>query len=74
MEKDVLNELGISDRNEAVTFLKRLWSEQPTPCPKCGNTLEFMHKKAKKSNCDWKCAECGTVYKTIDILDRLNEK
>lgn len=74
MEKDVLLELGMSDRSEAVTFLKRLWNAQPTPCPKCGGTLEFLHKKAKKSNCDWKCPDCGAVYKTICILDQLNEK
>lgn len=74
MEKAVLLELGMSDRDEVVTFLKRLWTEQPTSCPKCGSTLAFMHKKAKKSNCDWKCPNCGMVYKTIDILNRLNER
>jgi len=73
MEKDILSELNMSDRAEAVAFLKRLWNEQPTPCPKCGETLGYMHKKAKKSPCDWKCPRCGAVYKTIDILDRLNE-
>lgn len=73
MEKDVLAELGMADRQEALTFLKRLWHEQPTPCPRCGATLTFMHQKAKKSNCDWKCPDCGAVYKTIRILDGLNE-
>ena len=49
MEKAVLLELGMSDRDEVVAFLKGLWNEQPTPCQKCGSTLAFMHKKAKKS-------------------------
>ena len=74
MEKDVLKEFGMADRNEVVSFLKKLWNEQPTLCPKCGAVLEHMHKKAKKSNCDWKCPNCEAVYKTIHILDRLNER
>ena len=69
MEQDILEELGMPDRNEALKFLKKLWNEQPVPCPQCGETLEFMHKKAKKSNCDWKCPGCGAIYKTIRILD-----
>ncbi len=73
MEKAVLKELQMNDRNEVVIFLKHLWAEEPTPCPKCGNTLEHLHKKAKKSNCDWKCSKCSSVYKTIRILDELNE-
>lgn len=74
MEKDVLQELGMAGRDEAMVFLKRLWCELPTPCPKCGATLEFLHKKAKRSNCDWKCPNCNAVYKTIAILNRLNER
>ncbi len=73
MEKDVLAELHMKDREEAVRFLKQLWSEKATLCPKCGTMLEHLHKKAKKSNCDWKCSGCGAVYKTIHILDELNE-
>lgn len=74
MEKDVLEELGMENRDEVVIFLKRLWTGKPTNCPKCGGALDYMHKKAKKSNCDWKCTECNKIYKTISILDRLNEK
>lgn len=33
MEKNVLIRLGTKDRNEAVAFLKSLWSEKPLPCP-----------------------------------------
>lgn len=72
MEKEVLQKLKMSDRSEAVAFLKRLWSEQPTPCPQCGAILTFLHRKAKKSSCDWKCPACGAVYKTIAILNELN--
>ncbi len=74
MQRDVLKKLNMNSREEAVVFLKRLWSEQQTPCPKCGATLDFLHKKAKKSNCDWKCFSCDTIYRTIDILRELNEE
>lgn len=50
MEKDVLRALQMRERAEAVRFLKQLWSETPTPCPKC-----------------------GSIYKTIRILDALQE-
>ncbi len=74
MENEVLKDLGMQDRNEVLVFLKKLWQEQPSTCPKCGGTLELLHKKAKKSNCDWKCPACGEVYKTLHILDKLNER
>ncbi len=74
MEHEVLKELGMKDREEVIIFLKKLWSEQPAQCPKCGSTLEILHKKAKKSNCDWKCPQCNEIYRTINILDRLNER
>ena len=62
-------------RDEEVSLLKRLWTEQPTLCPKCGKaTLEYLHKKAKKSNCDWKCPECGEIYRTINMLKGLPEE
>lgn len=61
-------------REEEVAFLKRLWQEIPTLCPKCGKeTLVFLHKKAKKSNCDWKCPACGEIYRTINLLMDLPE-
>ena len=59
-------------REEEVVFLKRLWTAQPTTCPKCDQaTLEYLHKKAKKSNCDWKCPKCGEIYRTIGMLKDL---
>ncbi len=72
MEKDVLTEFNMQTREEAVTFLKSLWSEKPVPCPLCGGRLDFLHKKAKKSSCDWKCTDCGYIFKTINILNSLN--
>ena len=49
-----------NSREEEVAFLKRLWAQVPTPCPKCGfENLEHLHKKAKKSNNEWKCPHCG---------------
>jgi len=62
-------------RAEEVAFLKRLWLKQPTVCPKCGvGTLEFLHKKAKKSDCDWKCPACGERFRTIRMLKELPEE
>lgn len=74
MESNVLQEFHFADRNAAVAFLKSLWAEQPQPCPLCGGVLDFLHKKAKKSNCDWICTRCGRQYKTISLLNRLNER
>ena len=52
--------------------MKRLWSEKPTLCPKCNQAeLVFLHKKAKKSNNDWKCPACGEIYRTINMLYEL---
>ena len=62
-------------REEELAFLKRLWREEATVCPRCGGAeLTYLHKKAKKSNCDWICTACGERYDTIKILDALNEE
>ena len=73
MEKDVLIKWKMDSRDEVVRFLKSLWSEQPQLCPLCDGKLDFLHKKAKKSNCDWICTVCGERYDTIKILNQLNE-
>ncbi len=70
---DIFQELNIANRDEAVSFLKSLWAEKPQPCPICGGELNYLHKKAKKSNCDWICDSCGMRYDTIKILSRINE-
>ena len=63
-----------NSREEEVALLKRLWTEQPTLCPKCGSAeLTMLHRKAKKSNCDWKCPACGEIYRTIRMLQDLPE-
>ena len=74
MEKDILNKLKMNSRDEAVCFLKSLWSENTQPCPLCGGKLDFLHKKAKKSNCDWICTICSERYDTIKILKQLNNE
>ena len=62
-------------RDEEVRLLKKLWSREPVTCPKCGRgTLEHLHKKAKKSDCDWKCPECGEIFRTINMLMDLPDK
>ena len=74
MEQDVLKRLHKNSRDEAVAFLKSMWNETPEPCPYCGGALDFLHKKAKKSNCDWICLQCGTRFDAIKILNELNER
>lgn len=62
-------------REEEVIFLKKLWTGQTVICPKCGKAeLILLHKKAKKSDCDWKCPECGEIYRTIRMLKELPEE
>lgn len=68
-----LKQLGFSNREDAIRFLKKLWSEEGASCPICGNPLELLHKKAKKSNCDWQCKACDLTYKTISLLDEIND-
>ena len=62
-------------REEELIFLKRLWRGQPTVCPKCGGAeLVLLHKKAKKSNNDWKCPACEEIYRTINLFMDLPNK
>ena len=64
-----------STRDEELSFIKRLWQSLPTVCPKCGKVqLELLHKKAKKSDCDWQCPGCGEIYRTINMLYELLDK
>ena len=49
MANNILDELHMSTRDEGVSFLKSLWSDNPKPCPLCSGKLDYMHKKAKKS-------------------------
>lgn len=65
MEKDVLEKYQMDSRDDAVRFLKSLWNETPQPCPLCEGKLDFLHKKAKKSNCDWICTIC--CYSFMDL-------
>ena len=58
-----------------VRLLKKLWTSQPGTCPKCGSAqLEHLHKKAKKSDCDWRCPACGEIYRTIKMLKELQSE
>lgn len=74
MEKDILIKLKMESRDEVVKFLKSLWSETPQSCPLCGGKLDFLHKKAKKSNSDWICTVCSERFDAIKILKQLNER
>ena len=72
MDKITLNDLKMGSRKEVLSFLKKLWNGENAPCPVCGNALEQLHKKAKKSDCDWQCRKCAKIIRTLDILDELN--
>jgi len=62
-------------QEEEVAFLKNLWLKERVSCPKCaGAILEHLHKKAKKSDCNWKCPACGEIYRTIGILKELPDR
>ena len=62
-------------REEEVSFLKKLWTNQNVPCPRCGHEfLEHLHKKAKKSDTEWKCSQCGEIFRTINMLMDLPDK
>lgn len=74
MDRVTLNELKMDSRDEVIRFLKRLWNQEKTNCPICSRELELLHKKAKKSNCDWQCKSCDKSFKTLYLLDELNEK
>ena len=74
MDRVFLKDLKMSSRAEVLTFLKMLWSGKPTECPFCGESLELLHSKAKKNNCDFKCPKCDKVFRTINLLDELNKQ
>lgn len=74
MKSVMLKELKMESRNEVIRFLKKLWNQEKMNCPMCGNELQLLHKKAKKSNCDWQCNQCNKIFKTIHLLDELNEQ
>ena len=62
----------MNNREEEVQLLKDLWCKKPVTCPKCGEAiLEHLHKKAKKSDCEWKCPACGEIFRTIRMLKEL---
>ena len=66
---------GMNSRDEEVRFLKKLWDSQPVACPQCGAAqLVLLHKKAKKSDCEWRCPACGEIYRTIRMLKELPNK
>jgi len=74
MEKVMLKDLNMKSRSEVMVFLKKLWGQEITACPICGENLEILHNKAKKNDCDWQCKRCGKVFRTMHLLDELNEK
>lgn len=74
MEQVGLKELKMKSRAEALGFLKKLWKNEGADCPICTNALELLHKKAKKSDCDWQCKTCQKTYKTMGLLKEINEQ
>ena len=59
-------------RDSEIALMKKLWRSENVVCPKCGKaTLTHLHRKAKKSDCDWKCPSFGDIYRTITMLKQL---
>lgn len=73
VEKEILIRYKMKNRDEMVRFLKSLWAEKPEPCPFCGGNLDYLHKKAKKSNNDWICRSCSARFDAAKILYELND-
>ena len=71
MKRASIRELRMNGRDEAVRFLKRLWTGVGDDCPLCGWELEPLHQKAKKSVCDWQCRRCDMAFRTISLLEEL---
>jgi len=62
------------NREDEVILIKNLLSGKEVICPRCGKTkLEHFHKKAKKSNTDYICNECGERYQVMKMIDGINE-
>lgn len=74
MKKVLLKELGFNTRDEAIAFIKKLWNQENVDCPICESRLELLHIKAKKSILDWQCKNCVKTFKTIYLLDEINEQ
>ena len=63
------------NRSTEVAMLKKLWLGEEVVCPKCReDILVHLHKKAKKSDCDWKCPKCGEIYRTMHMLKQLPDQ
>lgn len=61
-----------NSRENEVRLLKQFMgraSNHVSQMPPSG--LVHLHKKAKKSNIDWKCPACGEIYRTINMLSEL---
>lgn len=69
-----LKELKMNSRNQAIGFLKQLWNNQETNCPICGQILEPLHKNVRRGNCDWQCKKCDKTFKTINLLNEINDQ
>lgn len=74
MDRVLLKELNMNTRKEVLSFFKKLWNEEKVSCPFCGKILEILHKKAKRSNLDWQCRYCNKIFKTLYLLDELNDQ
>jgi len=74
MNRVLLKDLNMKSRNDVLIFLKRLWNNEETSCPICGGKLNIFHKKGKKTDNDWRCEKCNKIYKTLYLLDELNEE
>ena len=48
MDRVLLKELNMKTRKEVLIFLKKLWNEEETHCPICGDKLELEMQSSLK--------------------------
>ncbi len=69
---NIIKKLKMENRENMVIFVKSLTPENPQNCTLCNGTLEYFHKKAKKSNNKWKCSKCNKKFEVTKILKELS--
>ena len=61
MKNDILKELHLETRDEAVRFLKSLWAEEPQPCPCRDSRSDVKEMRPTAGKCLENRAFAGSV-------------
>lgn len=64
----------MTEHSKKADLIKRLIIGEETICPNCNKAvLQHFHKKAKKSNTDYLCPNCGTRFQVIRMMKELDK-